>query len=138
MVEELRKIILSKDELVLAMEAYRRAVPDFLPHGQILECQTQPDGALLVRVRLAYGSNNQDLEFSFKPADLLGPIIQFCVENNIMLPRNSRKCIKSEGDRFALYIAMESQQIHTAEPSAMFSSASALAPNPGAKVPLHV
>jgi len=107
MVEELRKVILTKDEVVAAIDAYRRTVTDFLPTGEIVQCQAGPDSTFTVAVKLAYGKSTHQLDFNFKLSDLLGALIQFCVENNIILPRNSRKCIKMEGERVALYIVME-------------------------------
>ncbi len=117
MVEELRKIILTKEEIVGAMDAYRRTVPDFLPHGDIVSCQGGPESTLNVSVKMAYGKNVQNMDFCFKLGDLLGPVIQFCVENNIILPRNSRKCVKMEGERIVLYIVMEAPNLQSPGPT---------------------
>lgn len=125
MVEELRKIILTKEEIFAAIDSFRRANPDFLPNGDFVNCQAEKDGNITLIVKLAYGKKNQNMEFNFTLADLLGPIVQFCVENNIVLPRNSRKCVKMEGDKIALYIAMETPQtnIPAPPPQAMAKSA---------------
>ncbi len=119
MVEELRKVILTKEEILTAMDTYRRSVPDFLPHGDIVAYNEGPESTLIVCVRMAYGKNVQNMDFSFKLNDLLGPVIQFCVENNIILPRNSRKCVKMEGERVALYIVMEAPNLSPVQVAAI-------------------
>ncbi len=108
MVEEVRRIILTKEELLIALDAYRRVKPDFLPAGKMLQCKQDPGGAFVLTVELTYGSTKQMLEFSFKQNDLLDPIVKFCIANNIVLPLESKKSIAVEGEKFVLLIHMNS------------------------------
>jgi hypothetical protein len=106
MVEEVRRIILTKDELLIALDAYRRVKSDFLPAGRMLQCKQAGDGVFVVSVELTYGSTKQMLEFSFKQNDLLDPVVKFCMANNIVLPLDSKKCMTVEGEKFVLLIHM--------------------------------
>lgn len=39
MVQDVRRVILSEEELISALDAYRRLHPEFLPEGTIDRCQ---------------------------------------------------------------------------------------------------
>jgi len=106
MVEEVRRISLTKDEIITAIDAYRRIHNGFLPAGKILHYKITPSGSLNVAVEVAYGATAQTLEFTFKQSDFLDPVIKFCIANNIMLPLDSHKTISFENDKLVLLINM--------------------------------
>ena len=104
MVEEVRKILLNQNEFLAALEAYRRACPNFLPAGRILRWQKESDVAIKVFVEVAYGKTVQTMEIALDEKELVEPIIKFCIENNVMLPRAAKKMTRFEGDKVALHV----------------------------------
>lgn len=95
MVKEVRKITFSSEELLEAFQAYARTTPKFLPAGRIVTCDVQAEDAVKISMELDYGSAHQYAEFTYRGLDVLRPLILFCIENNIMLPRDGRKAYKS-------------------------------------------
>ncbi len=97
MPSERRQIILSAEETVHAVEAYRRVRPELLPRGPILGFRLDaPEAAggapaLLVRVEMAYGRTHQAAEVRAEEADLLELLVRCCLENNIPIPRGGSK-----------------------------------------------
>ncbi len=106
MVKEMRKIILSKDEIMAALESYKRSNFEFLPPGKIVSCQLKAGGPIIVGFERTDGATDHPLEFSLEQQKLLEPMIRFCLENNIVLPRNSRKSALTGEDQVALFIQM--------------------------------
>jgi len=110
MVEELRKIILSHDEVLLALESFRRVAPTFLPSGKIVQWRSGPDSTMIIELGSADAPDAKGEEISLKTSDLFEPTVKYCIANNIMLPRNSRKCVRIEKDRVALYVIIGSPE----------------------------
>ena len=88
MVQEIRKIIFSSEELAEAFEAYARTTPDFLPAGKIASCAAVNEDGNKVVVKM---DTPDARELTYAGADALHPLIRFCLENNVMLPRDGRK-----------------------------------------------
>jgi len=107
---ERRQIILSTDEVLQAIQAYRRMAPEFLPRGSILGFRLDgpeaPGGApaLTVSVEMAYGRTHQATEVRAEEADVLQMLIRCCVENNIPIPRRGAKRAALVGGALALLI----------------------------------
>jgi hypothetical protein len=91
MVQEVRKIVLSTDELITAYEAHRRMTPHFLPEGKIIGCHMSSNGT--VTVTLAQSDGLPPTFVTFKGMDVVKPLIRFCLENNVILPRDGRKSL---------------------------------------------
>jgi hypothetical protein len=104
MVKEMRKIILTKDELITALDAYKRSDFEFLPPGKIIGCALKAGEPVTVALETMYANKIQATEFNLEPQRLLEPMIRFCLENNIVLPRNSKKSALIGDDQAALYI----------------------------------
>lgn len=111
MVAEMRKIVFTKEELITAIDAFRRTNNDFLPHGKIAQCQPTADGAIIVGVELTYGHSSQVTSFTLNPVDLLDPLVKFCIENNVILPLSGRKSIKVDRDQITLFISIENMPL---------------------------
>ncbi len=90
MVQDMRRIILSEEELVSAIESYRRMTPSFLPEGTVKTCAPS-DAHVSVTLQVPAGNSTNDVELKLSCADLLKPLIRFCLENNIILPRDGKK-----------------------------------------------
>ena len=94
---ERRQIILSTDETLQAIQAYRRAAPEFLPRGRILGFRLDepeaPGGppALTVSIEMTYGRTHQVTEVRAEGADVVQVLVRCCVENNIPIPRRGAK-----------------------------------------------
>jgi hypothetical protein len=92
---EIRRIIISNDELLLAFASYSRKTPNFLPPGKLLSCTPHgsPGVESEVRIRIETNFNNliKNIELVYRGVDVLQPIILYCLENNITLPREGRK-----------------------------------------------
>lgn len=93
MVQEVRRIILSKAEIICAFDSYRRMAPQFLPLGQIIDCKPQNNGSVILMLDIPAGSSFHQTEITLIDTDVLLPIIRFCLENNIMLPKAGKKTI---------------------------------------------
>jgi len=104
MVKEMRKIILTKDEVMTALDVYRRSNFEFLPPGKIVSCELKPGAPVTIGIETMYANNVQAESFSLETSRLLEPLIRFCLDNNIVLPRNSRKSALIGDGQAALYI----------------------------------
>jgi len=105
MVKELRHIILSQDEFIPALEAHNRVTPNYLPSGKILryECIDQD----FIRVIIQITPSGQEVALIVDSSKMLQALIRFCLENNIMLPRQGQKSVLIEDDRVSLCIALD-------------------------------
>lgn len=91
MVQEIRKIMLSHEELVTAYDLYARSHEGFLPYGEIVSSAVNVDGSVIISVKQTFGSDARITNFVFRDMDVLKPLIHFCIATNIMLPRSGRK-----------------------------------------------
>ena len=91
--------ILSAEEVLQAVNAYRRMMPEFLPRGPILGFRLDepeaPGGtpALTVSVEMSYGRTQQVTELRAEGTDVVQMLVRCCVENNIPIPRRGAKRI---------------------------------------------
>jgi hypothetical protein len=106
MVQEIRDIMLSIDEVQEAFVQYQRMAPDFLPSGKIVEFKTHGE-SIIIKVDMTYGGSIQRSEFAFKGVEVLRPLIRFCIDNNIMLPRNGKKSILFKEDKISMHIELD-------------------------------
>jgi len=107
MVQDIRHIILSFEEVILSFESYLRMNPDFMPKGTVITDCRSANGAIIVNTKLPIGGGEQLTEFRFSEIDILKPIIRFCIENNIMLPRNGKKTIVIEEKRVIMRVELD-------------------------------
>ena len=118
MVQEIRKIILTNEELVYAFECYRRMTPNFLPNGKVVACTSFDDGTVNVTVERNTAKGSERSEHPIRGQEVLKPLIRFCVENNIMLPKNGQKSIAIKDGAASLYIVLN-LAIEVADPLAI-------------------
>ena len=107
MVQDIRRIILSETELAAAIESYRRVTPDFLPTGTMKSCKPCDLQHIAVLVEVAAGNTVKDVELKLSCGDLLRPLIRFCLENNIMLPRDGKKAVMIANGLIALHVTLD-------------------------------
>lgn len=107
MVQEYRRITLNQEELTCAVGSYSRMTPQFLPEGKIVSCIPNPDGSLSLVMDIPFGAVTKRTDFTLKGLDVLRPLIRFCIENNIMLPRNGQKSIVVENGMLSMCILLD-------------------------------
>lgn len=93
MPQEFHRIVFSIDEVVRAVSAFRRTHADFLPPGAIRR-HALAGQKLTLAIEMSYAGNNQLIEFTLDSRQLLEPLIKFCAENNIGVPRADRRRLK--------------------------------------------
>src|SRR6185295_5618547 len=108
MVSEVRTILLNEEEVVTALTSYRRLNPGFLPSGKITGCKARDEVEAIVVIAMQFGGIVKPMERTLSAEALLEPIIHFCIENNILLPRRGRKSVIFDDGRPALYVEMDS------------------------------
>jgi len=93
--QDLRRIVFSNEELQCAFEAYARRMPEFLPAGKLLSCtpigQAGTESAVKIKMQTDDTDEKKGVELLYRGTDVLQPLILFCLENNVMLPRDGRK-----------------------------------------------
>jgi hypothetical protein len=108
LVREFRRIKPNRQELILALEAHNRMTLDFPPVGKILELIGLGDA---IEIKMSVMSDDYDLVATMtrRGNRLLIPIIRYCVENNVTLPRAGTKPIDIEEDGLSLCIAIDTE-----------------------------
>ena len=102
MVQECRKISFSMDEVRSALERYQTIAPDFMPEGPAVRCSVLTYGGISV-IAGKDGSFAQK-KYVLTGAELLKPMIGFCIDHKIMLPREAQKAIEFQKDTVVLRI----------------------------------
>ncbi len=97
MVQEFRRIVLSTEEVEDALEIYRRIAPAFLPEGKIARCNVTEYGVvkLMLETKREGGQPHQTYH-TLQALDILKPIVGFCIEHQIPLPKSGRKLIEMQ------------------------------------------
>ena len=107
MVQESRKITFSTSELGAAFEAYGCRTPKFLPTGKLIACELVDEDGVKLSFAMEYGCSTHDVEFIYRGLDVLRPLILFCIENNIMMPRDGRKAFSIIDGQAVLQIDLD-------------------------------
>jgi len=104
MVQELRRITLNKAELISSLESHRRMTPNFLPDGEIIDFDIIDHTSIMITVE----TDPSMREASVVPDDkIVQALIRFCLENNIVLPREGHKSVLVAKDDVSLCIALD-------------------------------
>ena len=106
-VQESRKITFSLSELSSAFEAYGCRTPKFLPAGKLVSCEVVDEDGVKLAFAMEYGCSTHAIEFVYRGLDVLRPLILFCIENNIMMPREGRKAFLIVDGRAVLFIELD-------------------------------
>jgi hypothetical protein len=109
MAKEIRKVKVSGGELAMALNAYRRLEPEYLPPGKVVHCDVHEDTEA-VEIEIEQAAMRHECErkkFSLPLSKITEPLIYFCIDHHIMLPRRGKKSgIVSDGNP-ALFIELE-------------------------------
>ncbi|MCC6467331.1 MAG: hypothetical protein IT563_03330 [Alphaproteobacteria bacterium] len=104
MAREFHQIVFSLEEVMRAVTAYRRNHADFLPAGTIKR-HVLSGSKLTLSIELNYSGNRQILDFSLDATQLADPIVKFCAENNIAVPRADRRSMKFTNSELIMELA---------------------------------
>jgi hypothetical protein len=107
MVQELRRIILSKKELIAALESHNRMVPNFLPAKRIYDLSAAGNDSIAIELQASMDDYQLSAQLIIRDTRLLMPVIRFCIENNVWLPAGGHKSIEIIGDGVALCVAID-------------------------------
>ncbi|MGB9153981.1 MAG: hypothetical protein WCD70_12950 [Alphaproteobacteria bacterium] len=105
MVQEVRRIILSKPELLSALESHRRMSPDILPDGKIVDFEIIDSTSM--RVNVETDPTKQESSVVFSGDKLIFALIRYCIENNIILPVKGRKSVLIAEGTVSLCISLD-------------------------------
>ena len=106
MVQDLRNIVLSLDEVKSAFKCYQRVAPDYFPTEAIADCKVTEE-AVVVKLESIADSTLPPREHIFRGVEILKPLIRFCIENNIMLPRDGKKSVLLQDGKVILHIQLD-------------------------------
>jgi hypothetical protein len=120
MVQEMRRIVLNHEELKIALDSHRRMTADFLPEGLITSCNAVDGQNIKIAVQIPVGGSSRSVELTLVGDDLLEPLIRFCSENNIMLPRSGVKTVLIIKNQIVLSITIN---FDPEQPDAMVDAA---------------
>jgi hypothetical protein len=104
---EIRRIILSRDEIVSALVSYRRANEGSIPAGAIKDCEVGREASGLIKMQPGTESGELTRDVTISQAMLTDVLIRFCLENNVVLPRSGRKRAVGHAGQAALEIHVE-------------------------------
>ncbi len=91
MVQEVRQVMLNVDEIVAAIHAYRKIAPDFLPEGKITDCKMLNTDSVNITIEIERDGFVRPAAFILKSTELLKPLVCFCLQKSIPLPKDGRK-----------------------------------------------
>jgi hypothetical protein len=103
MITEFRRLVFSSSEMERAIKAFNKEKASKFPEGDIvgIEIVGEPDICARIRVRDVYGASAE--QEVVVDADYLGAVMLFrCNQNNIPMPRLSKKTLDRVGDGLAL------------------------------------
>ena len=107
MVQEVRQLTFSPAELAEALTEYRRLHQDFLPAGEIWVKGMAKDGALRVRVTMAYGGSQQSAFFDINAPDVVRALVCACQVLQIPVPQKGKKSLVGSSSGVSLKIKVE-------------------------------
>ena len=88
---EFRRIVLDDDELILALRAFRRVRKELLPQGEILDVKPADDGGITIRVESPMPADDNVTTVTLPTKYLVSAMVRFCIENNIVIPRQGKR-----------------------------------------------
>ncbi len=104
MVQEVREIVLNPDELAEAIDIYRQLTPEFLPPGRIVQCRATKSRTVTVSVEIIRDGFKRVADFSIGQAQILRPLIGFCLKKGIPLPKDGQKEAMIAANIVVLYV----------------------------------
>jgi hypothetical protein len=107
MVQELRQIVLNKQELISALEGHSRMAPNFLPPGKISNSDRLDSSNIAVTISGAANDPHLAANMVLGDSKLMNPLMRYCQENNVALQRSARKAVVVEEDTVSLRLMVD-------------------------------
>ena len=107
MLEELRKILFSKDEVQAAVVDYclRSRIP--LPNKIIDELEVRTDPEAIVVLKYAATGPEEATEVKLSRDQVAAALIRYCSNIKVPLPRNAQKVLQPADDGISLLINID-------------------------------
>ncbi len=110
---EVRHIVFSKLEIMIALTEYRRRRNEPLPSSDDVEVTIQDKPMIMVSLAIVPEGKKMPLEFSFEGEELAAALIMFCIGQSIPLPATGvSKSIILVEDSIALQILKDVTKGH--------------------------
>lgn len=106
MVQDVRDIILSQEELDYAFKCYQRMAPEYFANEPITSVSVTED-SVIVAIDVGKDGTRKTQNYVFKGIEILKPLIRYCIENNIMLPRDGKKSVLIRGGKVILHVELD-------------------------------
>ena len=113
MPRELRQIVFSGEEFMQAIVAYDRMSPDPILAGQVIGCRLEKNEPIETTNRIVEKDKPTEITMTLEPLYVRRALVRFCIENNIMIPRDSVKSVATRKGRIALVIRMPAPGVET-------------------------
>ena len=89
-----------------AIVAYDRMSPDPIIAGQVVGCRLEENQPVQTTNRIVEKDEPTEITMTLKPLFLRRALVRYCIENNIMIPRDSEKTVAVRKGKIALVIKM--------------------------------
>lgn len=101
---EIRRIVFSNAELLLALMAQNKSGQDSkMPAGAITACMVKDEADGIVHVQML-SENGEPATYSVRHAEVGAALLRFCRDAKIPIPKRGKKSLKVVGEDIALYI----------------------------------
>ena len=111
MPREIRKIILNDAEIMEAVMSYRRVTSDLLPPGDILNVRPSEDHSISVEIEMKFGPNVRKDWFVLERDHLTEAMVRYCIENNILVPRQGTRKARPVDKAWVLEIRLRDAEM---------------------------
>jgi hypothetical protein len=111
---ENREIILSQEELLLAVGSYTRTHPTEYPPGRVVaaDCRSTSEGVVVDAQINPPNSGDQVIKSQLVGDAVIEMLVRFSAEHNIPIPRAGRKSVRMADSGLVLAITLEGAQIN--------------------------
>lgn len=110
MPREHRQIFFTDDELLNAMAAHHRTLPNKVMQGEAEACIVGSGPKIAVTCRVQDGNVYRSQEAEVPLEFVLHSLIRYCLENNIVIPRAGRKTVEYCNGEICLQIVLNQSQ----------------------------
>ena len=107
MATEIRTIILSQDEVLRAVTAFRKRKSQPLPPGAVFKFSLHRNPKIRLALAIAVDGAERLESVDFSGEELGAALVMFCIGNKIPLPaRKASKRLRVFGDSLALVVSL--------------------------------
>lgn len=104
MTRELRQIAFTRYELVQAIMAFDRMSPEPIIPGKVIDCRLEENEPVQTTNRILRNNTPTEITMTLEPVFLKRALVRYCIENDIVIPRDSEKTVAVRKGGIALVI----------------------------------